>query len=456
MSGRNGIALLLAGVGTLSGLLYALNFRLAPLFDHLGLTVREGNPLGAYLFLYFMLFALYGVAGAAVLRTRHGASRLGLILGFAVLFRAALLSAPLVLSGDLYRYIWDGRVQWAGINPYLYPPSAPELAALRDEHVYPHINRPEAPTIYPPGAQMLLAAIAALFPDSITGMKGIMILFDLGTIVLIIRLLKKKGIDPDRVILYAWSPLVIFELAGSGHLEALMLPFVLFALLSGMDGRSLLAGTALGTATLLKLYPAALFPALVRRGDRVFPLVFAATILAGYLPYMIDAGSRVLGFLPGYFAAEEDFNVGLRDALAFLLGPFTVSARLGAMLLITVLLGAVALFVAWRGQDGDVLWRGYLMVSATLLLLPTSLHPWYVIWILPFLCVFPTWGWLYLSGAVALSYVKYLLEPEVLPVGIRLGEFVPLVALLALQAARQRRAAPEASGGMTPMTETSR
>jgi hypothetical protein len=302
---------------------------------------------------------------------------------------------------------------------------------------------------------MLFAAVAAVFPDSITGMKGVMILFDLGTMVLIIRLLKKKGIDPDRVILYAWSPLAIFELAGSGHLEALMLPFVLLALLSSRDGKSFLAGTALGTATLIKLYPAALLPALYRRGDRVFPFVVAATILAGYLPYLVGAGGKVLGFLPGYFTVEEDFNVGLRDVLAFALGPFTASARPVAILLITALLGGVALTLARRGQDGDVLWRAYLMVSATLLLLPTSLHPWYVIWIVPFLCFFPTWGWLYLTGALALSYVKYLLEPEVLPLGIRLAEFVPLVALLALQAVRHRRAATEATG-MMPMAETSR
>jgi hypothetical protein len=164
----------------------------------------------------------------------------------------------------------------------------------------------------------------------------------------------------------------------------------------------------------------------------------------------------VLGFLPGYFTAEEDFNVGLRDALAFLLGPFTASARPVAILLVTLLLAGVALWLARQRQDGDVLWRGYLMASAYLLLLPTSLHPWYMIWILPFLCLFPAWGWLYLTGAIALSYVKYLQEPEVLPLGIRLLEFVPLVALLALQAARHRRAATEASRGLTPMAETSR
>jgi len=456
MRGRKGPVVILIGVGTLSGILYALNFRLAPLFDRLGLTAREGHLLGPYPFLYLTLFALYGVASAAVFRRRPGPSCLGLVVGFAVLFRVALLLAPLALSDDLYRYIWDGRVQRAGINPYLYPPSSPELTPLRDGHIYPRINRPESPTIYPPGAQMLFALIATLFPDSITAMKSIMILFDLGSIILIIALLKKRGIDPDRVLLYAWSPLVLFELAGSGHLEAAMLPFVLLALLAGVEGRSGLAGAALGTATLIKFYPVALFPALYRRGDRVFPLVLAATILAGYLPYLIGTGGNVLGFLPGYFAVEEDFNVGLRDVLVFLLGPFTASARPAAILIVTALLGGVALTLARRWNDGDVLWRGYLMVSAYLLLLPTSFHPWYLIWILPFLCLFPTWGWLYLSGAIALSYVKYLQDPEVLPLSIRLVEFVPLVALLAFQAARHRRASTEPTTGMTPMTETSR
>ena len=446
--------LCLIGVGTVASLGYALNFELAPLVDRLGLSVRAGDPLGAYPVLYFSLFALYGLACGVVLRKGPERASLGLIVGFAIIFRVALLFAPLVLSSDVYRYIWDGRVQRAGINPYLHAPASPELAPLRDEVIYPRINRPEAPTIYPPGAQFLFAGIALVFPDSVTAMKAIMLLFDLGTILLIVRLLRGAGMDTDRVLLYAWSPLAVFELAGSAHLEALMLPFVLLALVAGAEGRPGLAGAALGTATLVKLYPAVLFPALYQRRDRVFPLVFTATVLAGYLLYLAGAGEKVLGFLPAYFGRFEDFNVGVRDLVAAALAPFTASARAVAMFLVTALLAAVGLVLAARRDDRpDVLRRGYLMVGATLLLLPTSLHPWYVIWILPFLCLYPAVGWLYFSGAVALSYVKYLREPQVLPLGIRLLEFLPLVLLLGAQAAWRRRAPTETPPAMTPMME---
>lgn len=455
MGWRNRSFILFAGVGSVSTLLYLLNFRLAPFLEHLGIIDPKQGAVAVYPYLFFLLFAFYGLALATVLKKPSGPPLLGLILGFAILFRVALLSSPPVLSSDMYRYIWDGRVQVAGINPYLYPPSAHELIPLRDQEIFPHINRQEAPTIYPPGAQTLFALIATIVPDNITALKAIIILFDIGTILLILRVLKKTGVRQDRVLLYAWSPLVIFELTGSGHLEALMLPFVLLALLARMDNKSVLAGTALGIAALIKLYPAFLFPALYKRRDRGFPLAFGATILLGYLPYLYGAGGKVLGFLPSYFGPWEDFNVGLRHFLTLALAPLTASPRLVAMVFLTALLAAVAVYIGRQGRGEEFLWRGYLMVSAYLLLLPTSFHPWYLIWILPFLCLYPSWGWLYLSGAITLSYLKYIETSPGVAFGIRLLEFVPLYVLLGVQAVRHRH--PEAGPGktMTLMVEKS-
>ncbi|MFQ5960958.1 MAG: glycosyltransferase 87 family protein [Candidatus Methylomirabilales bacterium] len=455
MGWRSRSVLLLAGMGSISTLLYLLNFRLAPLLHHLGMIDPKGGDLAAYPALFFSLFALYGLALVGVLRKRSGPSHLGLILGFALLFRVALLFSPLVLSSDIYRYVWDGRVQVAGINPYLYPPSAQELTVLRDEQIFPHVNRPEARTIYPPGAQMFFALNAILFPDSTTAMKAIMMLFDIGTLFLILTLLKKTGFRSDRVLLYAWSPLVLFELAGSGHIEAVMLPFVLFALLARMDGKPALAGATLGIATLIKLYPAALFPALYTRRDRRFPLAFGATILFGYLPYIYGAQGKVVGFLPDYFGRWEDFNVGLRYFLTLALTSVTTSPRLVAMLVLTALLGTVALYVSRTGEERDIPWRAYIMVSAYLLLLPTSFHPWYLVWILPFLCFYPSWGWLYLSGAITLSYLKYVQEPGIFPLGIRLLEFLPFYVLLGMEAVRHRYTEARADKIMTFMMEKS-
>jgi alpha-1,6-mannosyltransferase len=439
MRGAYGDAIALAGLGALSALLYLANFDLAPLLGRAGVINAEAGGLGAYPLLSAALFVLYGLAVLRVVRRGSEPGALAVILGFAVLFRLAVLPAPLVLSSDLYRYIWDGRVQAAGINPYLHAPAAEALAPLRDEAIFPAVNRPAAPTIYPPGAQMLFAAVHAVVPDSVTGMKAVMALFDLAAIGLLLVVLRKRGMAPERVLVYAWSPLVVFEVAGSGHAEALMLPFVVLALLGRMDGRPLLAGAALGVAALIKLYPAALVPVLYRGGERRFPLAFGATVVAGYLPYLSGAGGRVLGFLPDYFGPAEDFNVGLRDFLAAALAPVTGSPRLVAIVLVGAALVAVAVALG-RASRGDVLWRGYLLVSAYFVLLPTSLHPWYLVWLVPFLCFYPSPGWLYLSGAVALSYLKYLwyLEDD-FPLWLRLVQFVPLYGLLAVEGARYLR-----------------
>jgi hypothetical protein len=243
------------------------------------------------------------------------------------------------------------------------------------------------------------------------------------------------------VLLYAWSPLVLFELAGSGHLEALMLPFVLLALLARTKGRAVLAGGALGVATLMKLYPAVLFPALYQRRNVRFPLAFGLTVLLGYAPYVAGAGIKVIGFLPGYIQPPEDFNVGLRYFLSLALAPFTASPRILSMLLLATCLLLFGLRLILKEESLDPYRKGYLMAGAYMLLLPTSFHPWYLVWLLPFLCLFPSWGWLYLSAAISLSYLTYTNEHFDFPLTLRFVEFLPLYLLLLLQALWHRRTA---------------
>jgi hypothetical protein len=414
MDWKNPRLLLLAAVGSVSTPLYLQDFTLA-----------------TYLWVFFPLCGLYVLALVAILRKRTNVSYLPLIIGFALVFRLILVFSPLVLSSDLYRYVWDGRVQRAGLNPYRYPPEAEALTALRDTEIFPRVHRPWLPTIYPPAAQMFFALSASVFPDSISGMKALLMLGDGATLLLLVRLLKRTGSDPDRVLVYAWSPLVLFELAGSGHVEALMLPFVLLALLACRRDQPLLAGAALGIATLVKLYPAVLFPALYRKRDVRFPLAFGATVLLGYLPYA--PGGKFLGYLPGYFGHWEDFNIGLRHWLTVLLTLVTPHPRLTAMLVLTAVLLAVALSVDRRA---DVCRGAYVMAAAYLILLPTSFHPWYLVWLLPFLCLYPSWGWLYLSGAIALSYLHYVEGAQ--PPDVRLLAFLPCYALLLAQAVWRR------------------
>ena len=126
----------------------------------------------AYIVLFGALFLVYVTATRFLLRSRpDDRILLGLVLAFAFLFRVAVLGSPVLLSSDLYRYLWDGRVQWAGISPYRYPPAAAELAPLRDDAVYPHINRPTKVTAYPPGAQAVFALVARVAPNSIVAWR---------------------------------------------------------------------------------------------------------------------------------------------------------------------------------------------------------------------------------------------------------------------------------------------
>ena len=419
----------LAGVGALSAAVYASAM---PLSAWLGV-----EPLRLHLPVFGAAFALYLLALGLVVRGgAAGRGALGVILGSALVFRILLVWTPVYLSSDPYRYLWDGRVQWAGVSPYRYPPAAPELAMLRDPEVYPQINRPTAVTVYPPAAQWLFALAAAVTPGTLPGWRVLLLLADTVTVVLLLRLLGRLGAPAEAVLAYAWSPLVLFEGIQAGHMDLVMIPVVLLALIWRMDGSSGRAGLALGVAVLMKLYPAILLLAWWRKGDWRLPAAVVATVGLGYLPYAATVGLGALGFLPTYVSSPyEDFNLGLRALLTYPFGLSDPVVRGAAMTLLFTLLAGLLIWIARTSRhDAGGLWRATaLAVGAYVLLVPTAMHPWYVLWVVPLLCFRPSPALLFFSGAVTLSYVQYLIEPETLPWWAWLAEYGPLYALLAYE-----------------------
>jgi alpha-1,6-mannosyltransferase len=381
------------------------------------------------------------LAISIVLRSRPNDRLLpGLVLGFALLFRVSLLASPVVLSSDVYRYLWDGRVQWAGISPYRYPPAAAELASLRDEAIHPKINRPGKPTVYPPGAEAAFAMVALVSPDSLVGWRAFLLATEAVTLGLLLALLRRAGETPAMVIVYAWSPLVVFEGVQAGHVDLAMIPLILTALLLRQARSSVGAGIALGGAVLMKLYPLVLLPAWWRRRDWKFPTAVAVTVALGYLPHAATVGIGAVGFLPEYLGRAEDHNIGLRALLTY---PFGLTGDLARAIAMVLLFGLMAGAVAWIGRtnggDATGLTRaGALAIATYLLLVPTSMHPWYALWMVPFLCFQPWPAWLYFSGAVTLSYTSYVVEPAPMPWWAWLAEYGPLYALLLHSAWRAR------------------
>jgi len=173
-----------------------------------GLLAQFDRDLNRFIIAALLQGAVWAVAAVVV---AHGAGRppFALILATAILLRLGALAAPVYLSDDIYRYIWDGRVQAAGINPYRYIPTDAHLAPLRDEAVFPNINRNNyAPTIYPPVAQMLFFA-ATRFGETVPAIKLVLVAVEAIGIGALLVVLRTTGAPRENIIFYAWHPLTV-------------------------------------------------------------------------------------------------------------------------------------------------------------------------------------------------------------------------------------------------------
>ncbi|HEY0786351.1 MAG TPA: glycosyltransferase 87 family protein, partial [Acidobacteriaceae bacterium] len=329
--------------------------------------------------------------GAIALIERSPTNRwtLPLILLLALGARIIAISQPPFLSTDIYRYVWDGKVQNAGINPFRYVPGDEHLAFLRDSAIYPFINRRDyGHTIYPPGAQFLFL-LAARIHASVTFMKGVMLGFEGVTCLALLGCLRLLGLARERVLLYAWHPVCVWEIGSSGHVDAVLLALLALAILARLRERPLVATGWIAAATLIKLYPAALLPGFVRRRIALPALVLIGGVAAGYLPYL-SVGRSVLGFLPAY--AEEE---GIKSGSRFFPLLF-VQRTLDLSITPAVYIAACALLLAplawWAYRDGlapSSCIRSGLVLATAMNLCFSPHYPWYFLWLLPFLALWP-------------------------------------------------------------------
>ncbi len=320
-----------------------------------------------------------------------------IILTVAIACRLVALFPDPVLSSDVYRYAWDGVVQHAHINPYRYVPGNAALAFLRqpNDDLYSNMNRRDyAHTIYPPAAQMMFYAITWISP-TVTAMKAAMVLLEGVTMWGLVQLLRRLGLRGEWTIVYAWCPLLIWEIGGSGHVDSLVMAWMVLALLTRYERRPVLTGLFLGLAVLTKFYPLVLFPALYQRGDWKMPATMAAVAAVCYSVYL-SAGKMVFGFLGGY-VQEEGMDTGTRY---FLLDwaqrlPGLHGLTSGAFLgFAAMVLGGLCVW-AWRtgcraDRDRTAFLPPALGLGLALMLLFSPHYPWYVAWLIPFLVLMPS------------------------------------------------------------------
>ena len=356
----------------------------------------------AFMLLFLGQLALYAVAAVWVTARRlplRGA--LAIIVLVALASRLAFVAQAPTVSDDIYRYVWDGRIQAAGINPYRHAPADPALAAYRDRAIYPFINRKAVPTIYPPVAQAIFRAIYSLHRDSVAWTRIAFIGFDLLTIAVIAGLLSRLGLRPERVLLYAWHPLLILELGHSGHIDIVTICFLTLALRARLSDRPWRAGFLLACAALTKFYALIALPALLfqaRRRDFRLPLALMVTMALAYLPFL-SVGPAVFGYLGGY-VQEEGIASGDRfyplallklwrgGTLPALMPPWGLPplglAQLyaGGLLLV---MGALALW-CWLRPVASLraIPARVLLLFAVFIALATPTYPWYSLLALAF------------------------------------------------------------------------
>ena len=373
-----------------------------------------GSPLHVDIFVGLLGLAVlvYFDSARVVLNRVHPRRAIWLVLGVALVMRVVLIANPMMLSSDIYRYVWDGRVQAAGINPYRFIPADPALTALRDTAIYPNINRRTyARTIYPPAAQAVFAIVGRI-SQTVIAMKLAMLAFEVIAVLCLLRLLSLARLPAERVLIYAWNPLVLWSFACDGHVDAIAVGLLAVALLCRAERRFGAAGAFLAGAVLAKFLPIVVAPAFLRGGTFWRPaLAGLAVILVLYGVY-ISAGAHVLGFMPTYNQEE-----GIADGSGFwlLAGlghlvplPQGVSAIYVAC--VAAGLGLLALAMIRRTADGTVadvtlLCRDTAVLAGCAMAALSPHYPWYFAWLALPSVIAPMPAVIWLSAAPVALYL---------------------------------------------------
>jgi alpha-1,6-mannosyltransferase len=291
---------------------------------------------------------------------------------FAVLWQVPFLLMAPGSDDDVHRYLWDGRVQRLGYNPYIVVPSDPALAGLHIPETRT-LNNPDVPSPYPAGAQLFFRGVTAIH-ESIFALKVAFVICDLAIVLVLVDLLRCSGEAAHWVLAYAWNPLLATEVAGSGHIDILgALLLLVSAAALGRRWRTV-AAVAFGLAIAVKLLPIVLLPLYWKR-IRVRDAALAAAMVGLlYIPFF-NHGRTPIGSL-GSYVLRFRFNDPVFATLERVAAPQLVVG-------LAVLVGLVTSFSLRRNTSARSSDAFAWPMAASLLCAPV-VYPWYLLWLLPF------------------------------------------------------------------------
>ena len=376
---------------------------------------------------YGLVFAL--IAPSLRLGQHAGRVLLFAIVGFGLALRIALSFSTPAIEDDYFRYLWDGAVVAQGLNPYAYAPEQADdagtpdaLTALAEDdagaNVRSRINHASLKTIYPPTAQAAFLLAYVIEPWSLGAWRIVCLAADVVTLTLLLALLAHLGRPALWVSLYWLNPVVLKELFNSAHMEAIVIPPVLAAVLLALRDRQRMAALLLGIAVGAKLWPLILAPIVFRRligQTRLLfevAVIFAIACALAALPALLGGLDETSGFVA--YATHWQTNSALLPALEAgwraLLVPFGGEASSGRLsrALLGLLLAAIVTRLAWRPvrSDMDMTARLALALMALVLLSPAQ-FPWYLAWAAWLLPVHPSAALLVATVTMPVYYASF-------------------------------------------------
>ncbi len=359
----------------------------------------------------------------------------GLVL--AALWQVVFLAIPTGSDDDVRRYVWDGRVQRLGYNPYVVVPADPTVAALHTGETRA-LNHADLPTPYPPGAELFFRLVTAVHESAFT-LRVAFVICNFAIVIVLFDVLRRNGRGAQWILAYAWNPLLATEVAGSGHIDivgALLLVVSFAALLRRWRA---IAAVAFALAVAVKFLPIVLLPLYWRR-VRVRDALLGAIVFASlYLPFL-NHGRIPTGSLGTYIQSFR-FNAPV----------FAVLERMAAPKLAAGLAAFVGLLIAvWcRAKIEALSADAFAWPMAAALLCAPVVYPWYLLWLLPFVRSEATMPLIIWTVSIIPTYIVWhqrtLGRPWVLPGWVMLLEYGSVAMTAAIIVLRRRRSTASAA-----------
>ncbi len=348
-------------------------------------------------------------------------------LGLAAMWHVAFLAIPTGSDDDVRRYVWDGRLQRLGYNPYIVVPNDPAVAALHTAETRT-MNHPDLPSPYPPGAQLFFRAVTAIH-ESAFAMRLAFVICDLFIVVVLFDVLRGTGRGAHWILAYAWNPLLATEVAGSGHIDILGVLLLLISFAALLRRWRAIAAVAFALAIAVKFLPIVLLPLYWRRVRMRDATLAAAVFALLYLPFL-NHGRIPTGSLGSYIQSFR-FN----DPV------FTLLERVATPQVIAGLAALIGILVAvWLRTKSQTLSEdAFAWPIAALLLCAPVVYPWYLLWLLPFVRSKSTLPLIIWTVSIIPTYIVWHLRalgrPWVLPgwvLGLEFGSVAMTAAIILL------------------------